>query len=198
MRHVKKSVVSGVALAVILALTAASCSDDGESDSRKEEKAVKTAGHEQLVKKQPAEAMTYSPTRATINFWMKTWEKPNKLSYVYLQNADGKVIGYYVLKGLPVSYCAMLTPPEEIIDRGSSGRIGMMAQAPSMDGVYYADGGTLCSTYYGQDATTGSYLEYTVGMGQNVLLYEQPMDHPSFQEAVPLGGTDLDRDKPES
>lgn len=198
MRTLKKSLISGAILAVVLAITAGACSDDGESESRKDEKAVKTQGYEQMVKKQPAEAMTYSPTRDTINFWMKTWEKPNKLSYVYLQNADGKVIGYYVLKGLPVSYCAMLTPPEEVLDRGSSGRIGMALQAPSMDGVYYADGGTLCSTYYGQDATTGSYPEYTVGMGQNVLLYEQPMDHPSFQEAVPLGSTDLERDKPES
>lgn len=35
--------------------------------------------------------MKYSPTRETINKWIETWDKPGKLSYVYLQNANGEV-----------------------------------------------------------------------------------------------------------
>src|SRR3546814_18270023 len=64
---------------------------------------------------------TYSPTRETKNFWIDTWmKKPGKKSYVYIQNANGQY-GYYILKGLPVTYCVGLLPPE-VKQRGDLGQ----------------------------------------------------------------------------
>lgn len=192
MRSMKTLAAVAMGAALIMGVTA--CTEEKpSSESRNSESEVKNKSYDQMVKNQPAESMGWSPTRDTINFWAKTWEEKNKLSYVYLQSGTGEVIGYYVLQGLPVSYCAMLTPPETIRDKGHSGSgfTSMPLQAPSIDGVYYANGGSLCSTYYGQDATTGAYLEYTVGMGINVLLFDQPMDTGMFKDAEPLGYTTL-------
>lgn len=36
------------------------------------------------------------------------------------------------------------------------------------------------------DATTGAYIEYTIGEGQSVFLYDQPLD---IDDAQPLGYT---------
>jgi hypothetical protein len=53
-----------------------------------------------------------------------------------------------------------------------------------VDGVYYSGGE--CNTYYGKDATTGSFIEYTVGLGINVLLYNQPLpNHPNVPNLAP-------------
>ncbi|GAA3742456.1 hypothetical protein HDA32_003282 [Spinactinospora alkalitolerans] len=178
MRRLTKQVFTAAAL-VIAVLGLAAC----EASSREEESDRQQSGYDQLVAGQPAESMDYSPTRETINFWIETWSEPNKLSYVYLQNADGEMIGYYVLKGLPVSYCAMLTPNYEILDPTQG---GVSVPAPGMDGAYYS--GQQCDSYYGQDATTGAYIEYTAGMGINVLLYDKPLPR---QDAQPLGPTSV-------
>src|SRR3546814_10473582 len=57
-------------------------------------------------------------------------------SYVYIQNANGQY-GYYILKGLPVTYCVGLLPPE-VKQRGDLGQYDgdMVDQGPSMDGTY--------------------------------------------------------------
>lgn len=160
----RRAAVIATGLAAALALTA--CTDtasDKEAKSR-------DGSYQALVNAEPAHHMSYSPTRATINGWIDTWGKKGAVSYVYLQNADGKLLGYYVLKGLPVSYCAALTPTQKINydDQGN-----VVTNAPSVDGVYYSGG--QCDTYYGFDAETGAYIEYTVGLGINVLLYNQPL-----------------------
>jgi hypothetical protein len=172
--------VASVLVTAVLAVAAlVACTSDSSSD--KEAKS-RNGTYDQLVAKQPAHSMTYSPTRDTINFWIDTWGKqPNKLAYVYLQNSEGKLIGYYVLKGLPVSYCAALTPTQQVAhdDHGN-----VVVNAPSVDGVFYSGG--QCAAYYGRDATTNAYLEYTVGLGINVLLYDQPLpNHPNVPNLGP-------------
>lgn len=127
--------------------------------------------------------MDYSPTRETINFWVDTWDEPGKLSYVYLQSATGDLLGYYILKGLPVSYCAALTPTYDLLDvKGDDMGPALQVPSPGVDGAYYSGG--QCSSYYGQDATTGAYVEYTAGLGINVLLYDAPLPR---QDVEPLG-----------
>jgi hypothetical protein len=162
------------ALAAVLAivfLTASSC--DGGSSSADQEAHSRDGSYDQLVKSQPAHSMNYSPTRDTINGWIDTWGKKGAVSYVYLQNADGKLLGYYVLKGLPVSYCQGLTPPDKVDDHSGDGGGNVDRPAPGVDGVYY--GGADCTRYYGFTADTGAYVEYTAGMGINVLLYNKPL-----------------------
>lgn len=186
MHRLTKTAVSILGAAGLI-FGVAACDPDGGTATQKESKSQQSS-YSKLVAKEPAHSMSYSPTRQTINFWVDTWSKPGKLSYVYLMNSNGKTIGYYVLKGLPVSYCAMLTPTYKYEDRPNDESDTKYAQpAPGMDGAYYS--GNQCDSYYGKDATTGAYIEYTAGLGINVLLYDQPL--PNQADAKPLGPTSI-------
>ncbi len=169
------------ALALALGLT--SCTDDSSQD--KENKA-KDQAYDHLVANQPAGRMEYSPTRDAINKWVETWGKRGKLSYVYIQNAKGEY-GYFVMKGLPVPRCKMLTPTEKV-DSSNNGRV--VVRQPGMDGTY--SDGSMCHAYYGFDATTGAYMEFTVGTNQSFFLYDRAMSMPEYAEARQLGPTSLD------
>lgn len=162
-------------------LVIAGCSE--QSASEKENQA-KSQNYTNLQNQQPTGSMDYSPTRETINFWMDTWDENGKISYVYLFAANGQEIGYYVFEGLPVSYCASQTQPEEY-----SWQNGEQFQeiAPSMDGAFYAQ----CpqGVYYGKDAGTGSFIEFSTGGSQNYLLTEQPLDRPDVE---PLTSTSIE------
>src|SRR5699024_4105617 len=136
-----------------------------EESAEKSEKGVQDSNYEKLVKMEPAKEVTNPKTRETVNFFTETWNEEGQLAYVYLQNSDGKMIGYYVLDGPPVSMCTALTPPDRTERKGSDGIT--TRQAPGIDGVYRSDED--CSRYYGKDASTGAYVEFTTGMGINML-----------------------------
>ncbi|MFG2091497.1 MULTISPECIES: hypothetical protein [unclassified Spirillospora] len=172
-----------LAMAGVALITLAGCTEDAGD----EEQDRTLGGYTRLVAQQPSKTMNYSPTRNTANFWIETWNKPGKLSYVYLQNGDGDLLGYYVFKGLPVPYCVSLTPPEQVSGTSDA---GVVRKAPAVDGVYYGQGD--CDRYFGIDATTNSYVEYTAGLGINVLLYDQPLTNRPNVE--PLGHTRIDKD----
>lgn len=181
MRHKLKLAAAGIAVS---ALALVGCSETQKSSDEQ----TRDEAYSKVMKSQPGKTLDYSPTRETINFWVDTWNEPGKLSYVYLQNTSGDVIGYYVLKGLPVSYCAQISPPDRMDaqhDGDSTGTV--VRKAPANDGAYYGDGN--CNTFYGQDATSGAYVEYTAGMGINVLLFDAPM--PNQSDAKPLGPTSV-------
>lgn len=179
-----------IALSALAVFALTGCDDTGPT-AQERESSSKLQGYQEQVANEPAASMNgYSPTRATINHWIETWREPGKLAYVYMQNASGELIGYYVLEGLPVSYCAGLTPSYEWVDiPGDGSKIKTQVPAPSVDGVYYGGGGS-CDTYYGKDATTGAYIEYTAGLGINILLYDQPL--PNRQNVEPLGPTTIE------
>lgn len=166
----------------VFGLTACSSS---EPDSRDAERASVDNTYDGLVARQPAKSMSYSPTRETKNFWVDTWDEPGKLAYVYLQNGDGKLLGYFVLEGPPVDKCTSLVPPYEVVSNQNGG----MAVVPrvSVDGTWSSGGN--CSTQYGKDATTGAYIEYGVGFGINPLLFDQPLPNTNV---APMGPTNID------
>lgn len=167
----------GGIIAALLLFTFTACAEASSPSGQKKETASVQDNYDSLVNGQPAHKMKYSPTRATKNFWVDTWGKKGKTSYVYLMNNDGKVIGYYVFEGLPVNYCTSLVVPYQIVkgDNGSAdGSVPLVVAAPSVDGTYSSGGGD-CNTYYGKDATTGAFIQYTAGMGINPLLYDQPL-----------------------
>ncbi len=176
-------------IASFLAVVFMAACEHEPSAVQKERKAQGT-NYTGLQAKQPAQSMDYSPTRDGLNKWMETWEEPGKISYVYLIASNGQKVGYYVFKGLPVSYCASLTPPDRVEDR--PGEADLTMQAPSMDGVYYS--GSQCNQYFGFDATTGSYIEFSIGSGINFFVTEQPLP---VQDVEPLGFTTIEEAKKE-
>jgi hypothetical protein len=170
-KFTKKTVIPAGIIATLL-LTAGACDTSSPSASQKESSS-RDHSYSALVNRQPAHHMDYSPTRETINSWIDVWNDPNAVSYVYLQGADGKLLGYYVLKGRPVTMCAALTPPDQVEHHSGTDNGGNVDRpAPGTDGVYYSGG--QCNDYYGF-TTDGVYVEFTLGNGQNELLYTQPL-----------------------
>ncbi|QBI53471.1 hypothetical protein [Streptomonospora litoralis] len=189
MHHLtKKTLFAGGAVAAVLLLTASDCEG---SSSQDQEAKRRQAGYDQLSANQPADSMSYSPTRETINRWIDTWDKKGALAYVYVQNGAGQY-GYYVLDGPPVSYCAMLTPNYEIHDDDSTSA-DEVVPAPGMDGAYYS--GQQCDVYYGFDATTGAYVEFSLGANQSYFLFNQPQTMGPYSDATQLGETSVDEAK---
>lgn len=174
-------------LAVIGLVFIAGCEGD-QGGAAEKERDLRDGAFEKLQSQQPARGMDFSPTRENINFWADTWEQPGKLSYVYLMASNGQLVGYYIFEGLPISYCASLFPNYDFVDSPDDGDYDWDFQvpAPSVDGVYYSGG--QCSQYFGKDATTGSYLEFSAGNGINFLVYEEPLPR---QDVEPLGFTEV-------
>lgn len=91
MRGMNLKRTTGIATLVATgAIALAACG--GGDDARAKETKSNQDSYQQMVSQQPGYTMKYSPTRDTINFWAKTWDKPNKLAYVYLMNGDGKLV----------------------------------------------------------------------------------------------------------
>ncbi|MFI0967028.1 hypothetical protein ACH4S8_37440 [Streptomyces sp. NPDC021080] len=187
MRRLTTTIAAALTTAAI-AFSATGCLGDGSSSpsARTRESTSVSSDYDRLVTNQPAHTMKYSPTRDTKNFWIDTWgQSPGKLSYVYLQDSQGRW-GYFILKGLPVTYCVSLVPPEKKV-RADLGQYDgdAFVQSPSMDGTYSSSSN--CTSYYGKDATSGAYVEWSVGANQSYLLYSEPMSLPQFKDATPLG-----------
>ena len=176
------------AAVVVAALGVAGCTM--EPDAQDRENKTRQNGFDTLQAKQPGTTMNYSPTRNGVNFFVEKWgQDPNKVSYVYLLNMQGDVIGYYVLKGLPISYCAQLYPPTRP-DWGS-GSVTQNPQ-PAVDGAYYSGNG--CQQYYGIDANTNSYVEWSIGGGISFLVHEQPIGRPDTDRRA-LGPTSIGEER---
>ncbi|MFE2609387.1 hypothetical protein [Streptomyces mirabilis] len=90
------------------------------------------------------------------------------------------------MKGLPVPRCKMLTPTERV--ESYSNGVAVLSQ-PGMDGTYTT--GSTCNAYYGFDATTGAYMEFTVGTNQSFFLFDKPMTMPEYAIAKQLGPTSV-------
>lgn len=187
MRKLTRISIAAVAVSGI-ALGATSCMDDGKATPKAtaKENKITNNNYSRLTSNQPAHTGDYSPTRATKNFWIDTWMKdPNKLSYIYIQNANGQY-GYFILKGLPVTYGVSLVPPQQKtdIDTGEYGGQALV-QAPSIDGTFSSNSNT--NVLYGKDAVTGAYVEFSIGTNQSYFLYDQPLDLPQYKDAKPMG-----------
>lgn len=169
---------------VVSALIVAGCSETQPKADQKEQKAQST-GYEALVNKQPAEGMAYSPTREALIKYANTWEEEGKIAYVYFSNMNGERTGYFILEGLPASYSAALTPTERIETHYESQAV---IENPAMDGVYYS--GSDAARYFGYDAVSGAYLEWSANGGQEFFITDQPLSN--VPEAKPLGDATIE------
>jgi len=70
--------------------------------------------------------------RKTVNEWVKRWDTPMIITYVYLF-ANNQCIGYFVCDGKPASSRSYLEPEERYYANGA------VLQTPSLDGTYGSD-----------------------------------------------------------
>lgn len=181
MRNRKLIWTMAACLLVFVFLTAEECTEDNATTK---EKQTQKQNYQGLQAKQPADGMAYSPTRNSLKEWAGTWEEQGKLSYVYFFGANGDKVGYFIFEGLPVSYCASLTPVDDINRDASPDAI---VTAPSIDGVYYSGSG--CTQFFGYEAGTGTYFEFTAGGSFNYFLSDNPLTELDMK---PIGKTTED------
>lgn len=184
----RKSTALLAAILCVVLFGAEDCDGTNEGDGQKSEVKTQQDNYDKRVKAQPAHTMDYSSTRDTVNFWIDTWKDPDAVSYTYLVSG-GKPYAFVVLKGLPVSYCTSLTPNYKIITPEIAGdnNVPLAVNAPSIDAVYYSGGD--CQRYYGRDATTGTYVEFTAGADTTLVTRTEPLPLNLYQDALPLGDT---------
>ena len=170
----KAKIISLIASAGVVVGAVTACSGEEEGNATQEAQKSRSQGVSDLRKNQKVKTMKYSPTLNNVNRWAETWGKEGKVSYVYMQRQDGTFAGYYVLDGLPVNYCTSGAPTYDWENRDSdTGSSDSIVPAPASDGAYY--GGCDASRYYGFDAVTGQYIEYTDGMVLTAVLSDQPL-----------------------
>lgn len=185
----RKAIITVIAL--LLVFSAAACEStapDKEASKKEQEKQGQV--YEDLTNTQPARGMSHSPTRDTLNQWAETWEEQGKLSYVYVFAANGQEMGYFIFKGLPVSYCASLTPPDKVekVETYGSPDPAVVRAAPSLDGAY--NGNCNYQQLFGFDAVSHTYYEFTGGGSFNYFLADQPMSQ--FETMKPAGDATYD------
>jgi hypothetical protein len=192
-----KRIGAAVFAAAIMIGGAAACTEEEPTTTAEEQADKRDTAQDQMVENADVSTPDYSNDLANIDFWVDTWGtqavSPGKLAYVYLLSADGDYIGYYILKGTPTSKCKMSTPTYDTIN-GTSGGYSqtLVVPAPGLSGTYSSGAGD-CMTYFGQDASTGAYVEFAVGSAMTMLTFDQQYTLPEGVEPPPaLGFTEFD------
>jgi len=98
--------------------------------------------HGRLVKARPAPVLNDSLERANLIKYLKYWNNPNRLSYLYLFSRSGTVLAHYVIVG-KISYCrSKLTTREQLVRNpfgfagSDNNRQAMAIESPGLDGSY--------------------------------------------------------------
>lgn len=186
---------AGAVMVAMLGLGAVACEDEPDKSGVSREDASRTRNQNDLIAKQPAHKVKHSPGRDTKNAWIDTWgQEQGKLAYVYIQNGNGQY-GYFVFVGPPVSYCTSLVPPytKTGIDVYQSGQQQAIVPAPGMDGLYSSSSN--CNVYYGIDAVSGKYVEFSIGMNQSYILFSEPSTLPMYKSAAQMGPSSIEAAK---
>jgi len=161
-----------IALAIIFGVVFAGCEF---KDPPKTSTQVSNENNEKIA----LAAQTAYPTpivqnfieRKTVYEWVKRWDVPMIITYIYLF-ANDKCIGYFVCDGKPASTRSYLEPEERYYMSGAT------LQTPSLDGTFGQDNPGWI--FFTADGTAVSWQ----GQMANILFSDAPLPQLS---AVRLG-----------
>lgn len=196
MHRLMKRGLTIAAAALATLIFAAACDDMGgpKPTAQEEQSEKRDNAYERLLAEHEVADPDYSNDLRNIDFWVETWgtaaNSAGKLAYVYLLSSDGQFVGYYVLDGLPTAKCKMATPTYDFEQRDLGEWSGdVMVPAPGLSGTYSSGAGE-CTTYYGKDASTGAYIEFTV-TELTMLTFDRAYPLPEGVEPPALGFTEI-------
>ena len=137
MKHLKKTGVAAAGIALTIAVTAGSCSDEPKQSAQKSGQALtETAfAQQQTAVPYPASQMRSSLERSNLKARLLTLNSASKIGYVYLINF-GKIIGYYSIKGKVSNTDSQLTTSTTVERHGDAQGGNMAYDAPGDDGTY--------------------------------------------------------------
>lgn len=154
------------------ALTINGCGTREHHDERfhagTQDKEVKITEHNQirLMAAVPPPSLENSVERANLKRRLETFNKSDKISYIYLVSF-GKVMAFYPIKGKVSSVNSLLTTPEQLkCERGYQSIACTAVASPDLDGSYGSNGDGIF--FY---TTEGIYVEWN----DKYLLADQPL-----------------------
>jgi hypothetical protein len=126
-----------------------------------EQESAKTELNQRVLdKNQPLPTLTNSLERQNLINRLNDFNKPDKVSYIYLVSF-GKVMAFYTIKGKVSSVNSMLSDPTQLIygdgsqcDYGSNGNC-YQVDSPDLDGSYGSNGNAIFFF-----TTNGTYVEW--------------------------------------
>lgn len=143
------------------------CKESNREKSAQEQDDVLTRARNAV----PTVKMNNFLVRQYIAEYMKRMDMPDKTFYIYILSNTGQYIGYYVGKSKPISSCLLMTTPDNIYGRNSSGKA--VVSAPTLDGVFQPNGS--CDTKFFLEANTNGLVELS-GNGLNTMSTDFPLN----------------------
>lgn len=159
-----------------------SCSDvntDAKNTFTKEA-AVTEINQRKLSQNQPLPQFETSLERQNLINRLKLWNKPDKVSYIYLLQF-GKVMAFYTAKGKVSSLNSLVTNPTQLVDgfgnqcQSSSSSVCHEVPSPDLDGSY---GDNPKGIFFW--TTDGAYVEWS----GDFMLSDQPLKLATQPELV--------------
>lgn len=167
-------IVCGLAVAVGLVFGASGCIE-GKQDTREKSSHAQESLMERATAETPVPKINHFVVRKAVAKWLKRNDVPNKLFYVYVMTPMGQPLGYFVSQHYPVSYSALMTPPDTIVNGNWNGNDHVVS-APALDGVWYGGGGAT-DLWYFFDAETDALISLKGGM---MFFTDQPLSLPGY------------------
>lgn len=132
-----------IALAIMIAVVAAACSDGGP---KKESTQKKTQNVTERYSQAAIDAVPYPEEEMRAGGWLERrnvrerlirYSKADKISYIYLFSEQGQLMAYYTIKGKVSNTGSQLTTSTQIIDGcGASEYCAFGYDAPMDDGTW--------------------------------------------------------------
>lgn len=195
-RMTRRERVLALVLAAVGTVALATACEEQESTTQEDKADQRQETLDALAEQHPINDPNWSNDLENIGRWVDTWgtaeSAEGKLSYVYLMDMEGDMVGYYIVQGSPTAKCRMSTPPYEFVDYPGDGDSYPDAQvdAPSLSGTWGGSGE--CGLYFAFDALTGAYMEWMTGSGLSHLVYDAPLGLPDGVNPPALGNTTIE------
>lgn len=176
------ALLSSLCIGLLPATKAHACGTgwfESPCDSNAQQLNVVKENQRKMVNSTPVPQLQNSLERKNVAKRAELFDKPDKLSYIYLVSY-GKVMAFYTVKGKVSSLQSYLTPQEQIVDEDGTecwngDSTCFLTLAPDIDGTY---GDNVAGIFF--FTTEGAYVEWN----GEYMMSDQPLQLTATPELV--------------